>query len=424
MNTTEPASKAAAYRWNTIAGLLFTAQSVLMLFVIARVCDVYTAGVFTIAFAVGSLFLNIGMYGMRKFQASDRRHEFTFREYWVSRALTSGAMIAVSLAYVAYTSVTLGYELEKTLVIIVMCLFKVVDVIEDVYSGAYQVEDRLDVGQKMVSLRQLVTLAAFVFVLVATESLLVTMVAVTIFTSLVLAIQVRFVRSRYHLPTIDPSFTWKKVGSLLKQCFPLFAASFLLFYIGSAPKYIIDATMDDAAQAYYGYISMPVFAVNILATFVYNPMIPELSDLWQEGHAREFVLRFAKVSAIIFGLTAVCVLLAALFGVPVLNILYNTDVSGYYIELLVLVGGGAFLAITVWSNVGMTIIRFQHVLIPLYLVLAIAAYIISSFLVTGWGITGASWAYLFSMLATSLVFVAAFLVGVRRLSLRKPPVSR
>ena len=418
MNTTESASRAAAYRWNTIAGLLFTAQSVLMLFVIARVCDVYTAGVFTIAFAVGSLFLNIGMYGMRKFQASDRMHEFSFKEYWRSRAVTSAAMILVSLAYVAYTSITLGYEMEKTLVIIVMCLFKVVDVVEDVYSGAYQVEDRLDVGQKMVSLRQVLTLIVFVIVLVVTKSLLITMVVSTVFTAAVLACQVRYVRSRYSLPIIVNSFSWKAVGSLMRQCFPLFAASFLLFYIGSAPKYIIDATMDDAAQAYFGYIAMPVFAVNILATFVYNPMIAELTDLWQGGHALEFVKRFGKVSLIIFGLTGICVLLAALFGVPVLNILYNTDVSSYYIELLVLVGGGAFYAITVWSNVCMTIIRFQHVLIPLYLVLAIASYFISFFLVTNLGITGASWAYFLCMAATSMVFCSAFLVGARRLSLR------
>ena len=403
----------ASYWWNTIAGLLFTAQSVIMLVVITRVCDVYTAGVFTIAFAVGNLFMNMGMYGMRKFQASDRRHEFTFKEYRNSRAITSLCMIVASGAYIAYSSVTLSYPPEKTLVIFVMCLFKVVDVVEDVYSGAYQVQDRLDVGQKMVSLRQAVTLTAFVVVIMITADLGISLIIITVFTSVFFAGQVVYIRKRYGMPAPSPRMEWRKVGSLLKQCFPLFAAMFLLFYIGSAPKYAIDAMMDDAAQAYYGYISMPVFVVNVLATFVYNPMVTELTDLWQVGHVREFLIRFAKVTGAIAALTAICVIGAWLVGVPVLNILYNTDIAGYLVELLVLVAGGGFLALATLANVGITVIRFQRVLVPLYTLMAVVAFLVSNWTVSLWGVTGASWAYFSVMAVTAVVFSAAFLVGCK-----------
>ena len=402
-----------AYRWNTAAGVLFSLQSVVMLAVLTRVCDVYTAGVFTIAFAVGNLFMNMGMYGMRKYQVSDRTHEFSFKEYWVSRIATCIAMVACSAAYIAYTAMTLDYPLDKTLVIFVMCIFKAIDAMEDIYSGSYQLQDRLDVGARMVSIRQLFTMAIFVAYLLATTDLLVSLTLTTATTFCFWVGQVRFVRHRYHMPFMAPRFERQQVLALLKQCFPLFAAAFLLFYIGSAPKYAIDAIMDDAAQAYYGYIAMPVFVVTMLASFVYNPLITELTDQWLGGKVRPFLLRFAKIGGVIVAITAVCVALAWMAGVPVLNLLYNTDVGPYLAQLLALVAGGGFLAIATLATVGITIIRFQRVLIPLYLALSILAYLVSQWTVSAWGITGASWAYFGVMGAAALVFSLAFIIGAR-----------
>lgn len=406
--------RASAYKWNTVAGILLTSQSVLMLIVITRVCDVVAAGVFTIAFAVANLFMNMGLYGMRKFQASDRKGEFAFRDYRASRVASTVAMIVFGFAYVAYTSITLGYDAPKTAVIAVMCLFKAVDVFEDVYTGAYQLADRLDVGQRMVSIRQIITLVLFGVCLVATADLLVTMVITTVATAIVLFVQIRYVRSAYGLPDVKRAGSAERTWKLLKQCFPLFAAAFLLFYIGNAPKYVIDATAGDTMQAYYGYLSMPVFAVNILATFVYNPMVTELTDIWQGGDRAAFLKRFARLAGIVVGITLLCVAAAAVAGVPVLNILYNTDVSAYLLELLILVAGGGFLAIATLANVGITIIRFQIVLVPLYVAMSLVAFAVAQVAVQAAGITGASWAYFATMGVTAAVFSAAFVVGANR----------
>ena len=105
----EKALERAAYRWNTAAGLLNAFQSVVMLMVLMRVCDVYTAGIFTIGYANGNLFLNLGKYGMRSFQVSDRAGQFSFREYRASRVVTTAAMVACGAAYIAYLALTVGY---------------------------------------------------------------------------------------------------------------------------------------------------------------------------------------------------------------------------------------------------------------------------------------------------------------------------
>lgn len=405
-----------AYRWNTAAGMLHAGQSVFMLFVITRVCDVVTAGVFTIAFAVANLFMNMGWYGMRKFQVSDRNNKYSFREYRMSRVATTIAMVVCSAAYIAYTSITLGYPTEKTYIIAMMCLFKTVDSFEDLYSGGYQHDDRLDVGARMVTIRQIALIPFFSVVLIACGDLGIALTISTVFTALFFVGEVQFVRRRYDLPHLTLQFEWRKVWGVLVECFPLFAGAFLLFYVGNAPRYAIDAFTNDSVQAYFGYVSMPVFVVTMLASFVYNPMITELTDQWLERKVRPFLVRFAKVCIIIAALTAGCDVLAWLFGVPVLNVLYNTDVSPYLAELLILVTGGGFLAITTLATVGITIIRFQRVLVPLFIALSVVAYFASNWAVIGWGITGAAWAYFGIMCLGSLAFGVAFLIGTRMLS--------
>ncbi len=404
----------AAFRWNTASGILFGCQSVVMLIVITRVCDVYAAGVFTIAYANANLFLHLGKFGMRKFQASDRADQFGFREYRASRVVSSLAMIVASGAYLAWSATTLGYSTEKTLVILTMVLFKVVDAVEDVYTGAYQVRDRLDVGARMVAIRLLATMVAFGALLAACGNLLVALALSTVFTAALFAGQVLYVKRRYDMPDRSSRLDWGQVRTLFVECVPLFLSNFLLFYMGNAPKYAIDAMMDDAAQAYYGYIAMPVFVVTLLAGFIYNPLITELTDAWQAGNLRPFAVRFLRIGGIIVALTAACLLLAFLLGVPVLNLLYNTDVADYLAELLVLVAGGGFLALATLATLGLTIVRFQTPLAPIYLVGSVAAWAVSNWAVSTAGITGASWAYFSIMAALALVLATTFAYRILR----------
>ena len=403
----------AAYRWNTIAGLLGAFQSVILLIVITRVCDVYTAGVFTIAYANGNLFLNMGKYGMRPFQVSDRTNQFSFREYRASRIATVAAMVCCATAFLAYNALTLDYQADKIATVFIIVLYEAVGAFEDVYLGNYQQNDRLDVGARLITVRLATTITLFASSIAVFENLPLAAIVAAVYTTCFVVGEIMFAKKRFQLPPALGGLRRRKVLRLLKECFPLFAAAFLLFYIGNAPKYAIDALMDDAAQAYYGYIAMPVFIVSLLATFIYNPMITSLAEQWRNRETRTFVMRFAKLACAIAGITLACVAAAYLLGIPVLNLMYNTNLAPYFAELLVLITGGGFLALASLATLGITIVRFQRVLLPIYAVATIAAWALSNWSVANWGIMGAAWAYFASMLALSLLFVAAFAVGIR-----------
>lgn len=403
----------AAYRWNTAAGLLGAFQSVILLIVITRVCDVYTAGVFTIAYANGSLFLNMGKYGMRPFQVSDRTNQFSFREYRASRIATVAAMISCGTAFLVYNALTLDYQSEKIAAIFILILYEAVSAFDDIYLGNYQQNGRLDVGARFLTIRYLTGITLFACCIAIFKSLPIAAALTTVYAACFVVGEVWFAKRYYQLPPTPGNLSKDGVIKLLEECFPLFIAAFLLFYIGSAPKYAIDAIMDDAAQAYYGYIAMPVFIVNLLSAFIYNPMIASLAEQWRNRETRSFVFRLARIACAIAGITVACVIAAWLLGIPVLNLLYNTDLESYLNELLILIIGGGFLALASLATLGITIIRFQRILTPIYIVATLAAWALSNWAVAEWGIMGASWAYFASMLSLALMFATSFAIGIR-----------
>lgn len=387
-------------------------QSVILLIVITRVCDVYTAGVFTIAYANGNLFLNMGKYGMRSFQVSDRTNQFSFREYRASRIITVAAMICCATAFLAYNTITLDYSPDKIATIFIIVLYEAAGAFEDIYTGNYQQSGRLDIGARLVTIRYATTITLFAITIVAFRSLPPAAAIATAFTTLFIVGEVIFAKRRHQLPPVMGELTPSRVGKLLKDCFPLFIAAFLLFYIGNAPKYAIDAIMDDAAQAYYGYIAMPVFVVSLLSGFVYNPLIASLAEQWRNRETRTFTKRFAKIAGAIIVLTLACDAAAWLLGIPVLNLLYNTSLDAYLGELIILVTGGGFLALASLATLGITIVRFQRVLTPIYAITTFAAWLLSNWAVSGWGITGASWAYFGCMASLAVFFAIAFVAGM------------
>ncbi|MCH3942546.1 MAG: lipopolysaccharide biosynthesis protein [Atopobiaceae bacterium] len=412
-NLVEERYRRSAYVWNTAGSMLNAFQSVVMLMVLTRVCDLATAGIFTIAYANANLFLTMGNYGMRNFEASDVKPEFSFGAYWRSRVVTDVAMLVCSTAYLCWSAATVGYSTEKFVAIALMAVFKLVDSVEDVFDGNYQQHGRLDVGGKLLTLRTGSALVVFGVCAVVLKSLVPALTIATAFTGAFLVAGLVAIRRRHAMPAADASASSHSPWLLLRNCFPLFLASFLLFYVGNAPKYAIDALMSDAAQAQYGFIAMPVFVVGLLAQFIYMPMIEPLSRMWNDGDAPGFRHAFVKQILLVLGITAVCVAGAWLLGVPVLGWLYNTDLSPFQVELCVLVAGGGFLALASLFTMGITIMRKQRLLVWGYVVVAVAAWALSTPLVSAWGIAGASWAYIACMAVLALWFGGLFVLESR-----------
>ena len=397
-----------AYFWNTCGSMLTAFQSVIMLMVLRRVCDLATAGIFTLAYANANLFHLVGNFGMRSFEASDVEPHNGFRAYLTARAFTTVAMVVLSWSYLAFSAIRIGYTSDKVLAVAIMTLLKCVDVVEDVFNGNFQQQGRLDVAGKQMTIRVATATLVFCVVAFVSRSLVVATTCATIWATCFLICSLLYIRSRHRLPAWSPEAPNQRALPLLRECVPVFVAAFLLFYIGNAPKWAIDAVMDDVAQANYGFIAMPVFVVNLLSQFIYMPMVRPISDMWDTGDYVGFRHSFMRQMGVVGAITAVCVAGAAVLGVPVLSVLYNTDLSSYAVELCVLVLGGGFLALATLFNTGITVMRKQSQLVWGYVVVALCALAASTPVVRAWGISGAAACYIASMVVLALWFGATF----------------
>jgi len=403
--------KKDSYVWNMAGSMLTAFQSVILLMILRRTMDLEAAGIFTIANANCNLFLTIGKFGMRNFQVSDVREQFTFGEYRCSRWFTTVAMIVAFGIYVPLSAYQNSYSINKTWIIIWMCFYKVADSIEDVYYGEYQRNNRLDIGAKALTLRIFTTILIFAVLIIATRNLMLSLVLTTVAAFLLAFSLIRITAGAFH-GRYSLSVDKKNLRNLFRLCLPLFLGTFFAFYIGNAPKYSIDAILSDELQACYGFIAMPVFMVGLLNNFLFNPMIYKMSCLWDDNKTGEFIKRVLIQTIIIFTITMICIGAAWLCGIPILSWLYNTDLSPYKSELLIMLLGGGFLGLSGFLNIILTIMRKHQALLAGYVITSVLSMFLSDDVVRSYGIMGAAVLYMVLMFILCIIFTVIFIVGV------------
>lgn len=400
-----------SYLWNTIQSILFATQSVFMLMIITRVAGLDAAGVFSIAYAIGSLMYYVGEFGARKFQITDVDEKYSFRDYHTHRVITCTTSAVISVAYALFGLAIGRYSSDKTAVIVIICLIKAVEAYCDVFFSRYQQKHRLDVAAKASTYRLVLSLVVSIAVLVVTKDLLISMIAwlianiVTTATSFILVVG--------EFGKIEFGFIKKQFLGITKECLPLFAGSFLLLYVGNAPKYAIDAIMDDASQACYNFIFMPVFAIGMLANFIFNPILVELAEHWTNNEQQKFNRIVYRQIAIIGGITLLAIGVALTIGCPVLGIIFGADLKGYEMSLTILMVGGGMLALANFFIVVITVVRGQKYLLVGYIVAAVSAKLCSAFFVKNYGIWGATVLYATLMTLISTIFAVTLLLCVK-----------
>ena len=396
-----------AFVWNTVSGMINAGQSALILIFISHYLTHNDAGVFTIGFALANLFATMGRYGVRNYQVTDVRENSRFGEYLWARALTVAASLGLMVVYLGVQAGRGLYSVEKTGVIAVICLWKMIDAVEDVYYGMYQQKGRLDIGAKCYSLRLIASTAVFCALLALRSSLMLACAVSTGVSIALAAVMIRSTIGGFHLPDERPR--GKAVGRILRVCLPLFIGTTLSIFVGNSPKYMIDWYMDEGTQAIFGYIMMPAFVIMVLNQIIYQPIIRGLGELWQSGDRARFVRRVLLQYLVVLGVTAVVILGGYLLGIPLLSLMYNVDLSPYRGAFILLLLGGGVYALVNFIMVPLTAMRFQNCIPFGFGGAAVLSVALGGAIVSGRGIMGASWLYLALNLVLAVYLTACFL---------------
>ena len=390
----------SSYIWNSINAMLSAAESAVILMVMNRTNGLYDSGVFSIAFAISSLMMFVGQYGVRRFQSSDIHEKYSFGVYYAMRDISCIVMMVSSFGYCVYGTFFKDYNTVKFLVIMLVCFVRCIQAFSDVFHGRMQQKGRLDVATKCSAVRYVAEMASYCFVLVITRDLLISTLACAI-TSFVVFLATSM-NAAVDYCDMKASMDFPQIRKLTIEAFPLFVSLFLNMYLSNAPKYAIDTYLTEEIQAKYNLIFMPAFVVQLVAHFIFNPILTSYAEVWVKGELRTFVKLVLRQMLVILGLALFGLGVAATIGIPVLSVVFSVDLSDYKRELCIVMLGGAMLAYSVFFNTVITIIRLHRTLIACYGLAAIAAFAFSGYFVRTYGMLGAT--VLYATIMTVLTF--------------------
>jgi O-antigen/teichoic acid export membrane protein len=402
----------AAVVWNAVASILAAVQSVVMVWLITRTLGEADGGVFALAMAQGYVLVTIGYYGVRRFQASDVARRVSFSQYVAARVVTCAVMAGAGAAIVAVNAALGVYAGPKAWAVALVVAFRLIDAGEDVVTGYLQQAGRLDVGSKITAARLATSTVAFLIALLVTRHL-VWSLAVWVGVGLVSAVVWLRLALAGFPPDGQPRWNLAAVRQLLLACFPLFLAMFVNQFLGNAPKLAIDQALGDEAQARFNFLSMPSFVIQMLALFIFTPLIHQLSTWWVGGDLASLSRQVGRVLVWIGAIAAGCLALGALAGLPVLSWVFGVDLSGYLREFLVLLVGGAAVALAGFFTMILTIMRHQR-LVMIGFGLPVALALSASWWVGAWGLWGAAAVWTATFSAQAVVLGIVFAVMLRR----------
>ncbi len=395
-----------SFVWNVIGSGISAGSSFVFLLCVTRTVGIAEGGIFSLAFAIAQLLLTVGKYGVRSFQATDVSGEISFATYVITRAFFCIIMVACSAMYVWVS----GFELYKAEIVLFVCLLKMVDAVEDVFHGQFQLCDKMYIAGQLLSIRNLFSILLFGISIFITCNLLFTCAVTAIFSLLICL--------------IINGFTVKKCGikwgrwniqqgwHLFKLCTPLFAGHFLSLYIYNVPKYAIDKFCTTEMQTYYAIIFMPTFVINIFSEFVFKPMLTGLASLWHQARAKEFERIIIKLVINICVVTTAALGGMYLCGIPVLSFVYHTELKEFRTDLIILIAGGGFSAAVYMLYNVLTSMRMQKIIFVNYLTGAILITVISYYNVWRNGIRGAAVSYL---IVEAIMFAFMITVTMRQI---------
>ena len=407
---TEKPSEKEIYIWNILGSLANAGLSVIILMVVTRTLDNQKADIFSIAWAISQLMATIGCYQIRVLQATDVEEKFTFRQYFEFRIVTIVAMMICSCIYVYIKH----YTVYKAIIIIIICGYRAVDSLADVFEGWFQQKERLDLAGRALFIRVIIAIVGGGICLVGMHDLLaLSLMLVFIYVVGLLLYDIRYYNKLKVLEKQKENQNNKWLQGLLVAGTPLFVNAYLLMDIMNTPKIVIDnaittGNLQNGAQTIFNILFMPA-SVLTLAYIVFRPLLTKMAIEWTMGRIKNFLKIIGSIMCCLLGMSILIIGGSALLGIPVLSVLYAIDLTMYKRELLMIILGGCFCTFSYVLDNALVVIRKQYLLVCAYVVSWVYVKIFAHTFVDKWGIMGAAIVYTTSMIlffaTTLLIFV-------------------
>lgn len=309
--------------WNTIGSVTYSICQWIITILVVYISTYEDAGYLSLAMTTSSSFSTIALFSMRNYQVSDVKGEYSQNEYVGSR-ITTCILAFVCCAIGAF----FGNSLYQVLCIVSFMLVRIAEAFVDVLHGENQKFNKYDYIGKSYLLRGVLTAVSFSIGLFVTKDILITLFIMAI-CNLLIALLFDW-RLTSKLEIIKPVLFSKSVKELLIKCLPLVIFTFLLSLENLIPKNVLQQLLGTEQLGIYSTMASPTLIVQVFASVVFSPLLPEFSKVYFAEKFDEFRNKLRKVFIGLIIMAAGVTVLAMIFGRLGLRILFGQSILEHY----------------------------------------------------------------------------------------------
>lgn len=394
--------------WNTI-GLTFNSfNSLFFLIIINRINGVNEAGIFSFAFSIACLLFIVGIYQGRIFQVSDSNGVLNNKEYFIHKCITCFLMIVLGFIYVLIRN----YTFHKNLIIIILCLYKCIEAFEENLYAYLQKNEALYIVGRSMFFKSIFGVILFLLVDLYTNNLTLSCMVLVI-NSLLFMLFYDLKHSYKYIG--NESVRLHKVLNLFTLGFSVFGFSFLAVYIVNIPKYVIDFLLSDAAQTVFGIIVMPGTVVSLCGQYITAPVLNQMVDFYANEQYKNLKQLINKIVLLLCILGLIIEIGAFVLGIPVLSFIYAIDLSLYKKDLILVLLGALCYAVAGIYSTALITMRKNNIQLLIYMIDGVFGFIICYVMISKFGIHGATYGYLATMLLHIILYFLYYKFQIKNL---------
>lgn len=380
------------FTWNAIGLTLNALNSLFFLIVVRFINDLDIAGIFTYIFSLCVFIYAFIVYYNRSFQVADTKGNFSFNDYLTCRIVTS----AIALLFVILFSLINNFSIFELSMFFFLACFRIVEAISDCFYGAIQKKSKLYQTGISLSLKAVFGFIAFFAVDAITNNLILSIIALII-TNLIFFIFYDYKKYR-QLYSNKIKISLTRLKPIFKVCLPIFIFSALAIYLSNCQKYVLPYFESNEIQAIFGILIMPATILSLIGSYLINPFINYFSHHHKQKNYIRFITSAKKLLTSMIGIGIFFLIICYYIGIPILELIFQLDLSSYQWAFEIIILSSIFYAITMIISSLLTILNENRRQTYIYLLSALTATITAIILIPLFGIFGAIYSFLISSL--------------------------
>jgi len=395
--------------WNSIGTTFYCGCQWLLTVIVVYYRGGYSdAGILSLAMSITNVLIVIASLNLRNFQVSELDGKFDDGDFLLTRLLTSAVSLILCLCVVVYSA----HGRYESICIMAFMVFKVSEVLADVFHGIDQRAWRLDIAGKSFILRGVATLVSIGCGMLFGGNLLFTICLMAALSYLIILFyDFRQCQKQFYF---NFCHSRSNVVALIRIGIPLALYTIFLNLIVIFPRLQIEEQYGKNLLGIFSSIATPTVLVTQLASFIFNPLMGIFAECRIERNKK----RLYRLLLITFGGTVIVGILSVIAGRVLgewaLVLLFGESIREYA-YLLVPIIYTAILTAIIWLLCGLlTVFKDYIMLAALTSISMIVCMISSAPLIAEHQLPGAVLALTFALVVETLLLLLRFILLLKR----------